>query len=93
MEKDWRVFTAHRKIILLAKFCLDILEDLDEDNYERKSKLRSVLEEFPESADVVNKIIELYDPISEDFLVRSRKRVLDKANELSREFESEFNKG
>ena len=93
MEKDWRVFTAHRKLILLAKFFLDFLTDLDEDNFDRKSKLKEVLKDFPESATAINRVLDLYDPLNEEFMDRSRKRVLDKANELSREFEADFNRG
>ena len=93
MEKDWRVFAAHRKLIVLAKFFLDFLTDLNEDNVNRKSRFKDVLEDFPESAHAINTVLELYDPLNEEFMIRSRKRVLDKANELSREFEIDLSRG
>lgn len=93
MEKNITVFSVHRKLILLAKFCLDLLSDLKEDNEDRKGRLEEVLKKFPDSEKLITEIINLYDPLSDEFLNRGRKRILDKANELSREFESDFNKG
>lgn len=93
MEKDLTVFSVHRKLILLAKTCLDSFKDLDELNQERKTKLREVLKDFPECEGELSRVLDLYEPVSLGFLERSRKKILDKANELSREFETDFNKG
>jgi hypothetical protein len=93
MEKDLTVFSVHRKLILLAKTCLDSFRDLDELNQERKEKLKRILEDFPECEKEISDVLDLYEPVSVGFLERSRKKILDKANELSREFETDFNKG
>lgn len=88
MEKDWRVFSAHRKLILLAKYVLDLLEDLEDSNKDRRQKLELALEQSSDK-ELLSAIVDLYDPLSDSFFNQSRKRVLDKANELSREFEKE----
>lgn len=88
-DKDLTVFSVHRKLIGLAKHVLEIFDDLEKVNSNRKEKLDNVLNELPDSLQVVSEIVDLYDPIDENFLAMSRKKVLDKANELSREFETE----
>lgn len=88
-------FQIHKRFINLAKVSLEIFEDLESDYNDTQTKLLDTISKFNINdleKELLNSIIIQGCLFTPNKIQNLRKRVLDKANDASRETAEEFKK-
>ena len=88
-------FNASRKLIVQSKLYLDLLSDLKEDFDAQLGRLKATFQKIEEDLEGrihLAHLVDQADWLDEDKMRRLRKKILDKANDLKREVEAEFEK-